>query len=77
MSSFELIIENTVNAENLDVFPHKEAFYIICVRDKKALPDDLTNLEFQIYKDHPVIYAGQTSSLKKRRHFNGQQGIQL
>lgn len=71
MSAFDLMIENAVRAENLDALPHRKAFYIICARDKNALPETLTNLEYKTYKDYLVIYTGKTSSLKNRRHFNG------
>lgn len=71
MNSFDSGIENASRLESLTELPDKKGFCIICIKDKNNLPERMIDLEYNVYRDYPVLYIGTTTSLKKRRLFNG------
>ncbi len=69
MNQYDPLIEDS---ENL---PCDKGLYIISVRDKYALPEEMHNLVYSFVNERPIIYVGISSiSLRERdynNHFNG------
>jgi len=69
MNQYDPLIEDSKN------LPCGKGLYIISVRDKYALPEEMHNLVYSFINERPIVYVGVSSvNLRKRdynNHFNG------